>query len=637
MARRLRSRHYGGTLALLVAAATASTALDASLSPLAGNLTAACWVKGTAQTTTTEVLELVNATSADGLAISISAGSLIAKVRGGTAASVAAAIVLNGSWHRVTASCDASTKTIVLYVDGVQVATSGAAAWAGSFPATCKLGLGLGSIGNSALTTQGDAVLDIGHAWSALDVAADYYDATPPASYTHRWPLDDGSGPTARATRGGLALTLGGAAAFSADSPMIGRGVVRNFAPSSDDLSAASWAKSGLGTPVPYVGAFATGVGASLITDTAANAAHQAAIVATGAPAPVFAGAHVVSGYAKKVAGNDWITIREFYGAGDAGYQVSFNLATGSLGSILLVGSTKITPYIEPTANGSYRCSVYVTRGSNAITGGDAVIVYMSNADLGLTYAGGANQVAIGGFQIEPCAPGQTTPSPYVATGAAPLSVYGAREWRQNFTRYSEDQTVAAHWSVSNSAPTLDGTLTPDGKVATRIADTATNTAHYIAQASTVDGGSATDVRTFIFVAKMDTRRYMAMFADNGNKGILVDLQSGSIPNAYGTTGTAVRALGGGWYEFKFRATCSVTGSPTFVIYGSSGPTAAETIYVGNGSAFYVSKCQQLRGDFLATPVDYIKTTSAPANSSGAPRSKAGVRTVVAGTRVKVT
>ena len=609
MARRLRSRHYGGNLALLVAAATAATALDASLSPIAGSLTAACWVKGTAQTTTTEVLELVNATSADGLSISISSGSLVAKVRGGTAASVAASVVLNGSWHRVTASCDASTKTIVLYVDGVQVATSGAAAWSGSFAATCKLVLGLGSIGNSALTTQDDAVLDIGHAWSAADVAADYYDATPPNTYTHRWPLDDGAGATARATRGGLALTLSGGAAFSADSPMIGRGCARNLLAQSGHVDTAPWANSATITTSAYGGTFPDGVGAAVtLTGTAAVSTHFVTQPVSGAPT---SGSLIVSGYATKVSGNGWVLL--FPGAGSFAY---FNLNTGAVGNV----SAGVTASCEDKGGGVYRVSMLIPAG--ALAGLFYAMLAQSNGVISYNATGDA--VALSGCMVEPAYPGQTTPSPYVATGAAPLSVYGARETRQNLAQSSEDQSTAL-W-ISGSVSRLANQGAASVGQYTKITDDATTNRHYfVASPNSMFGGvmpvPVGAKATLVARIKAGTKGWAWLTTNQDACKAWVNLSTGAVGSTVAcTVRPPIQTAPGEWLIAMTYTQALVGPSASFMSINIATADAQQS-YAGDGlGTIYTAGVQLVGADCLP---DYIKTTTAPANASGAPRSQA--------------
>jgi hypothetical protein len=591
MARRLRSRHYGGTLALLVAAATASTALDASLSPGAGNVTAACWVKGTAQTTTTEVLELVNATSADGLSVSVSAGSLIAKVRGGTAASVAAAVVLNGSWHRVTASCDASTKTVVLYVDGVQVATSGAAAWAGSFPATCKLVLGLGSVGNSALTTQGDAVLDVGHAWSALDVAADYLDGVQPATYTHRWPLDDGAGSTARATRGGLALTLSGGAAFAADSPMLGRGAVRNLCARSSRIDLAPWGMGGGATTTAFAGSVPTAIDGMVTLITAAGS-YLIQTIATGVAKSNRI--YIQSFYVTKVSGTDWCYLSNDQGTAGAW----FNLATGVKGSAS--GSMLFSETEATSVAGVYR--VWIGYSSNTITTPNFIALQVSAN--GSTSAIAAGQMAAGGAQFEEAYPGQTTPSPYVPTGAAPLSVYGARDWRQNAMTQTADLANAAWTKMANvivSAPTF---ADPEGGTRANQIDLTTA----VSQAGVYQTTSGIIPKGANALANVWLRADVA-----GN----VDLRD--PVTGYGATIAATTA----WQLYAVAWQNAAGSGTTGLRINKSASGAASVVYA------YKPRLTQWNGSVVATGAivnavaDYIPATSAPANSSGAPRSQA--------------
>jgi hypothetical protein len=123
-------------------------------------------------------------------------------------------------WTRVVVVFDASTHTAYVWENGVLVGQSAGGAWSGALNANATFQLGVTGSGASPGEPMADIVYDVGTAWSQAQVTSDYIHGTVPASVTHRWPLDDGAGSSARATLGGLPLTLSGGAAFLADSPM---------------------------------------------------------------------------------------------------------------------------------------------------------------------------------------------------------------------------------------------------------------------------------------------------------------------------------------------------------------------------------------------------------------------------------
>lgn len=616
MARRLRSRHYGGT-GYVPDGGDATSALDASLAAVSADLTVAEWVKIPARMTGALeyiLLALFNTDRSDGLIVSAyddgtSAGSvLFARMRNGTqiydaSAGSFAKAIFNGSYHRVVATIVDATKTLALYMDGALVAT-GAAAWSGTFSATCKLSTKCLTL-PSHIANHGDVTVDVGHAWSPTQVAADYYDATPPATYTHRWPLDDGAGSTARATRGGLALTLSGGAAFSADSPMIGRGVVRNFAPQGGRIDTSPWALSGATAPA-YGGAVIAALpdGMRVLTDDAtAGVVHKSTL---SWPTDSAGRLTIFSTFVKYISGTGWIAL----GSIDGVIAVYFNAQTGAFGSAS--GAGLVGWQAELQSDGlTYRVSTLYKA-----SGAGATALYLASASGVAVFngTGGGNQIAVGGNQIEIAYPGQTTPSPYVPTGAAPLSVYGAREWRQNLLVGANDLTK---WND------LFGATTPS---ASQLIENAGASEHYVHNLVTLPVGPV----GFFAVVKPAGRTWIVLtLVENGS--LVIRRAYINLAGA-GTSGTlvgagvtsAVRALPNGeylcamWFVNASQGTYANRGA--FVALANADNSNS---YSGDGVSGVNVRAAQVAQVASGTFPDFIGTTTAPANSSGAPRSQA--------------
>jgi hypothetical protein len=258
---------------------------------------------------------------------------------------------------------------------------------------------------------------------------------------------------------------------------------------------------------------------------------------------------------------------------------------------------------------------------------GAAINGYMSDVTgTTVTYTGGANIVAHGGWLLEEAAPGQTTPSPYVPTGAAPLSVYGRREYRQNLALWSEDQSNAV-W-LKQSATALANQGAASVGTYTKLTDTAANASHDITATLAAMFGSINPVAvgeraTFVARLKAGTKTWALLFANNDADGVWFNLATGVVGS---TTGNAVSAFTpiqtapNEWLVGITFTMRSISTSARFLdiwmVNGNGGLN-----YLGDGTGtIFIAGVQVVQGA-VGAPPDYIKTTSAPANSSGAPRS----------------
>jgi hypothetical protein len=586
MARRVRTRHYGGTGHFTGGYATNATT-PASFKVKTRTLLA--WVRLTAPVAS--VLPFFSLASSNYYFGVTSGGALIASYANGIGSQVTpltgSAVVAPSRWTRVAMVIDstaAPTVTVSFYANGVLVQAP-----------TVTGGDHFGTFGTSvfvaafaAATLQ--APVDLcdmrlyASALTATQIAADYYDAATPAGAVAVWPFDDGAGTTARETVGGTSVAFTGSAAFSGESPMIGRGVVKNAVGQSENLTGSLWSATS-GVTSAYAGAKPTGVGA--MTTLTENG--------TGLPfftqsLPYFVrGPVIVSGYATSVAGSGWMAV-SLDGGANLGW---FNIGGGVAGA----PGGRASVQVEATnVSGVYRWSYYTTN-PNLLT----LRLYVVNGNAVVTHTLG-DAIAIGGVQIEECYPSQATPSPYVPTGAAPLSVYGSREWRQNLAKSSEDWSSAAY-NVGAAMTALAG------QPGVHSATSATKL--------TITGAGALKYQTCTTVPPAKGTQFTASVWAWGDVGKVVSLRGA------GTTGDIE----------MFKLPITLTATPTR--YSVSGSLAAGDLTgvsvgidnrvpqggdgVGSG-VVYVDGLQLEQSNRVG---DYIKTTGAPANSSGAPRSKA--------------
>lgn len=396
------------------------------------------------------------------------------------------------------------------------------------------------------------------------------------------------------------------------------RGRTQNIVTYSDSTYLSPWAPV-RAIAVQYVGSLPSGYAdAALVTDDANNNSH----VIRQNYAITTSGSFVMSAVVKKISGNNWCAL----GILGFGSNAFFDLANGVAGSI--TGAAR-NPAIVALDNGWFRCSIQFTSTDISNSRGIA----LASADGVINYAGGANQIAVCGVMIEQAIPGQTTPSPYIATGASPLNVYGMREWRQNWLRYSDDVSQTSGWTRTRlSSITTDGTLQPNGITMQKVAEDATASATHQLSQTTASNIDKARFRTYYAILKAGSRTFACLALDGGNQGAMFDLSNGTIGQNNMVRGgsASIASLGNGCYL------CAITGdvlggsSQQCNLYLATSSLFTGLTYSGNGSGYiYVGQTGVVCG---SGPVDHITTTSAVANASGAPRSLAGARTA-AGSR----
>lgn len=615
MARRVRSRHYGGSLALPGGGSGiyAKTAPDVSLDPGSGSLTVALRFKCRSLTGATHIIaEYSAAYNTEGFLINQYANTILFYVKSGAAQ--LSCYIPDTSWHDWVFVADASDHSMRIYMDGVQVAY-GPSCWTSPITATSKV-FTLGSGGEVPACTNGlitEAVYDVGHAWTAAQADAHHFEGTVPASATNLWPMDDGAGTTARATRGGLALTLSGGPSFSGDSPMIGRGIVRNFVAQSKALTTAPWVPSG-GVFTAFGGTKPSGVGGmTTITDNASGLANI-----YQAPSSAFPtsgrGLVILSAFVTKVSGSGWLAMSV-----DGGNNVAwFNVGTGAVGNL---GGGNPTTALEATdVAGVYRLTYALPLGT--FTGMGYPRFYNVNGNGVVTHTLG-DAVAVGGVMVEMAVPGQTTPSPYVATGAAPLSVFGLREWRQNLLVQCNRPDLSPWFAATATPPTIvTGLADPEGKT----------------RAFSVQDFSATEFQgpeqIFLGATSGDKKHTFCVYVKKtvgatNTVGVSLQVYGGTPvpigarmnPNTGATIGAASGTVvdAGAWWLWSMTVQNNATNSNVAVtLYPSPGTIAGGDSVAATGTTiFALPRLFQGAGPFAS----HIDTTSAPANSSGAPRS----------------
>jgi hypothetical protein len=304
-------------------------------------------------------------------------------------------------------------------------------------------------------------------------------------------------------------------------------------------------------------------------------------------PAGVVWGRLIFSIFAKAVAGSGWFSPS---GIRAGGYSY-FDLVNGALGT---VPTSLLTPYMEAAGNGWYRLALATT---------DAVVQTGLQQSLVLGNGGGAYQgvsgqrIALAGAMLEVAQPGQTTPSPYVVSGAT--AGVGRRETRQNYYRFSDDLTKSEH--IKNTGIVIvSGSL--DVPAPSDVPTAAV-------QKWTYDGsGVAGDYRLYSNAGAIELLyRKGVPYA----WAMWMRVASGTLPlrvqlciNVQAITVTST------WQRFLILATGNGSLGIQPTVFSAAANNAAFTLYTAGA--------QLVQGNNMP---DYIATLGAPANANGAPRS----------------
>jgi hypothetical protein len=403
---RLLNRSYTGSGQSLAWASNIATPSSSALSPGAGSFTFTCWIsicnnpngQNIAQFGVTNVWS-IGVTSNSNFSLTVTGGC-----------SVSMPGIITSGWHRLALVVDSVARMASIYVDGVFFHQLSCSVWS-ALDSSGVLTFGARSGSNVPIGGgMADAVYDIGHAWTAQQVSDDYFLNKQPSTITHRWLLNEGAGTTAFASVGGLNLTLSGGAAFSADSPMLARGVVRNFLQFSDAFDNAVWSKS---TSIVTPNVTANPIDGAVTADELHITTNGGYCIQT---CPLQNGKkYIYSCYVLRNAGSD------------QGFNFrAYDLVTTYYSGLIYATSTWQRLSFLFTAQGSGTGNVGFFDINNLVPD---FYVY--------------------GAQLEEASAGQTTPSPYVATGATPLTVYGTSRPAQNLAKSSEDMSSAVYSTAS--------------------------------------------------------------------------------------------------------------------------------------------------------------------------------------------
>lgn len=380
-----------------------------------------------------------------------------------------------GKWIRVVGTYD--LQNVKLYVNGALVDTSASyttaithSSGALRFMNGPSTDYALGSIADVSISNA---------AWSATDVANDYYKQIQPSSVTNRWKINEGNGTTVSDSVGGLSGTITGLA-WSKDTPCTN---IQNQIQWSEDFAQSVYSKINV-TPTtttdtldPFGGNDATKFTESLDASPLTHEARQITTWTTG---------KVVTFSAFVKAGSrTWAAI---YSRG-GGVGTYVNLSTGATGT--KGGSTYIGAGAVDYGNGWIRGYV------SFIDDGGGHSIYMANADGGATYQGdGSSYMYVFGAQVDLGA----EMLPYRPTNAYSVNTNPRTQIADKQNLLTHSQTLTS-WSNVDTPTITGGQIAPDG-TATAFAIQDSSAAAYQGKTQTITVPADKALYTFSFRIK---------------------------------------------------------------------------------------------------------------------------------------
>jgi hypothetical protein len=348
-----------------------------------------------------------------------------------------------------------------------------------------------------------------------------------------------------------------------------------------------------------------------LVENTAANS-HTLTQSATISVGTVFC----FSTYIKK-AERDKLEVVSFNGSNGITAIYDFNLGTvvssSGFGTGVLTSAT-----IIDSGNGWYRISLIGTIPTvTSVT--NQIRLYTTTNN----YTGdGTSGIYVYGAQLSNSA----SLDPYVYNPAAALTsvaYYGPRFTYDPVTKAPQGLLIEEQRSnlfinsanisaltVELGAVATDTTTAPDGSLAYKYTEDSATGVHGFRN---VTGISITGANTAGIFLKNGNRRYVALSLYVGasySKGAVIDLQTGTITQTYGTYSVAPTVVnaGNGWWRFSITDTITATSFLYISACNSATPltTAGRQNRAGDGSSYFYAWGAQLEAGAFAT--SYIPT-----------------------------
>ena len=378
-----------------------------------------------------------------------------------------------------------------------------------------------------------------------------------------------------------------------------------NLLPRSNSFNSAPWSTSSSDATTGQSGYDGTN-DAWLLSKTAINGRAQQNLVITGV--------QTFSVYAK-AGTNTWMNL---FINGSVSPSVFFDLQNGVLGSVT---ASTIEAKIVSVGNGWYRCSatfstttsryrIYVSDGDNDNTGASGnILIQDAQLELGLAATdvieSGATTGKAGLLEDEPrfdYSGGGTCPSLLLEPSRTNLVPYS-----EYFDAYTKSDTSI----LTNQAQSPEGLVN-----ASLIAETATNSNHYLGLTSGISVVSGTTYTFSVFIKKGDGASapdYCQLTFNSAGFGAIYanfNLSNGTIGALSGVTPLISDSTINGFWRCSITATATSTANTGAIVAFTNNNDSLGRLpsYLGNtASDFYAYGFQLEQGSY---PTSYIPNHS---------------------------
>ena len=386
-----------------------------------------------------------------------------------------------------------------------------------------------------------------------------------------------------------------------------------NLLPRSNSFNSAPWSTSSSDATTGQSGYDGTN-DAWLLSKTAINGRAQQNLVITGV--------QTFSVYAK-AGTNTWMNL---FINGSVSPSVFFDLQNGVLGSVT---ASTIEAKIVSVGNGWYRCSatfstttsryrIYVSDGDNDNTGASGnILIQDAQLELGLAATdvieSGATTGKAGLLEDEPrfdYSGGGTCPSLLLEPSRTNLVPYS-----EYFDAYTKSDTSI----LTNQAQSPEGLVN-----ASLIAETATNSNHYLGLTSGISVVSGTTYTFSVFIKKGDGASapdYCQLTFNSAGFGAIYanfNLSNGTIGALSGVTPLISDSTINGFWRCSITATATSTANTGAIVAFTNNNDSLGRLpsYLGNtASDFYAYGFQVEQGSY---PTSYIPNHSGGSVTRGA-------------------
>jgi len=379
---------------------------------------------------------------------------------------------------------------------------------------------------------------------------------------------------------------------------------------SEDFAQAAQYSNTGASVTMPGLAAPTGALTANRLTDSVANSVHTLQIL-LGAPLPTVSGRiYTFSGFFKYES-HDLIVI-----AGNGGDGTAYVYVNPHTGQIAATAGANVVSYgCKSVGNGWYRAWNTFIANSNAP---NPTLYYAQSVGV-LSYAGtGTDTMLIWGLQHEQSdAPGDYAPTTTAAVN--PTIAPMRKRLPQNLVKYSND-FANADWVKNGCTITAAAAVSPSGLTdASAIVEDASLGLHQL-RTSNITPYAKAKPYVGTLRLKANARGWCWIQSDTASVYGYFDLTAApaGTMRAGGVAQVRGVSLGNGWWQVSIAFTSTDTATLLY-IYPATGDGGNSYQGINGTQAIYVWGAQFEQSN---APGDYVATTTAAYNPSGAPPAK---------------